>query len=169
MKLTNQAVNAIPSNPRVVLDISGEPASAPLSTAVQSVGDARYILSSAVSSFIMALFDDTDGGTAFATLGVTKSLVANGYYRFPSGIMIQWGSTFNAASDFATAFPVAFPTACVGVFQNPNFNTAVTTAYVINTSNVSASTFDTRCRAINTGGSVAGQANLPLYWLAIGY
>lgn len=123
-----------------------------------------------ISTFIKALLDDNDGGAALASLGVTKNLVGNGgYYRFPSGLMIQWGSTFNASSDFATAFPVAFPTTCIGVYHNPNFNTANTNAYVINTSNVSASTFDTRARAVSNGGLVAAQANLPFYWIAFGY
>ncbi|MDQ0996861.1 hypothetical protein QFZ34_002043 [Phyllobacterium ifriqiyense] len=123
-----------------------------------------------ISTFIKALLDDTDGGAALTSLGITKNLIGNGgWYRFPSGIMVQWGSTFNASSDFATAFPVAFPTACIGVYQNTNFNTASTNAYVINTSNVSASTFDTRARAISNGGLVAAQANLPFFWLAIGY
>jgi hypothetical protein len=42
-----------------------------------------------------------------------KSIGANGYYKLPGGLIIQWGSASIAGSSQLTiAFPVAFPTAC---------------------------------------------------------
>ena len=49
------------------------------------------------------------------------SLAASGYQKLPSGLIVQWGtflSSGTSAGNAATAFPVAFPTACYGVFPS---------------------------------------------------
>lgn len=92
---------------------------------------------------------------------------ANGFLKHPTGILIQWGSITNAASDFAVTFPIAYPAGCFAVSIIPNFITPATTAYTCNTSQVTVTTFDVRCRAIS-GGTVSGATNLPVLWIAIG-
>lgn len=92
MKHTNQAISSLPINPRVVLDISGEPASAPLSTAVQSVGDPRYLLASAVSS-------------------------GAGWVKLPGGLLVQYGSIVGTTGP-AGALTITLPTA----FSNTSYS-----------------------------------------------
>ena len=45
-----------------------------------------------------------------------KSLAAAGYYKFPGGLIIQWGgSTVGSTSSDVITFPVAFPTSAAAV------------------------------------------------------
>lgn len=45
-----------------------------------------------------------------------KSLAASGYYKFPGGFIVQWGSEISSTDSEETfTFPTAFATACYGV------------------------------------------------------
>lgn len=44
-----------------------------------------------------------------------NSLGANGYQKFPGGLILQWGSIGTVAGRVAVTFPIAFPTACRGI------------------------------------------------------
>ena len=52
-------------------------------------------------------------GTTQTTAG-TESKAAQGYVKYPSGLIIQWGTR---ASNGAVTFPITFPTACRAVVQ----------------------------------------------------
>ncbi|MGO4449129.1 hypothetical protein AB4Y96_09395 [Phyllobacterium sp. TAF24] len=122
-----------------------------------------------ISTFIKTLIAATDGNTALAALGITKSLLGNGYYRFPSGLIVQWGSVNNAATDFAQPFPIAFPTICAAVSCMTTYNPGTPAfTYQITSSNVISASFDARCRVINAG-SVTAQGNLPFIFMAVGF
>jgi hypothetical protein len=95
MKHTPQAITTTPANPRVVLDVAGDPASLPLSTAVQSQGDGRYLLASAVSPYMLTLLNDADAAAAFATLGGSSG---PGWVRLPGGLLVQWGTSVQVTS-----------------------------------------------------------------------
>lgn len=90
MKHTPQAITTTPANARVILDVAGDPASLPLSTAVQSQGDGRYLLASAVSPYMLTLLNDADAAAAFATLGGSSG---PGWVRLPGGLLVQWGTS----------------------------------------------------------------------------
>ena len=59
----------------------------------------------------------TDAVRAITSAGLasSKSLSANGYYKFPGGLIIQWGSFTFTSSGTANTFPLAFPTGCKGM------------------------------------------------------
>lgn len=99
----------------------------------------------------------TDAVRALTAAGVagTKSLATNGYYRFPGGFTIQWGSTTSTANPKSITFPIAFPTACRAVVASPATNA------------------DALCRptSISTTGFDLYQSNAgtAVTWIAIGY
>lgn len=66
----------------------------------------------ALSTFMGTVLDDASGDAAFTTLGAAKSLVASGYQKLPSGLIIQWGGGQVAtATTLTVTLPIAFPTA----------------------------------------------------------
>jgi len=102
----------------------------------------------------------TDAVRALTAAGVSgsSSLSGNGYYQFPGGLTIQWG-TFgtNGQGNTTTSvtFPLAFPTNCYGVVSIGRGPTAfVTTAEIISAISASGFTVYSGC----TGS----------YWIAIG-
>ncbi len=54
---------------------------------------------------------------ALTNLGFAgQSLTPNGYFKFPNGLIFQWGySTMNAGSNTTITFPISFPTSCLCV------------------------------------------------------
>lgn len=53
----------------------------------------------------------------------TASLAANGYQKFPSGLLLQWGEDTvthaESGGSVSVTFPVAFPTACRQILLTP--------------------------------------------------
>ncbi len=106
--------------------------------------------------------------TALGNLGFTgQSLNTNGYFKFPNGLIIQWGK-YGAAipNDGAVyiAFPIAFPNSIFGVWTNAIITASsgqlATSLCVKNDYTTSG------CVLIND----AYQANARGYfWFAIGY
>lgn len=64
-------------------------------------------------------YADTRVSTAFTA---NQSVSANGYQKFPGGLIIQWGQTgtITAASSSAVSFPVTFTTAVYSVVATRN-------------------------------------------------
>ena len=46
------------------------------------------------------------------------SISPNGYQKFPSGLIIQWGTSTPTLTNVDVVFPVAFPTACTSLNQH---------------------------------------------------
>ena len=58
---------------------------------------------------IVKTINSTSGDITLSSLtDFTKSLAANGYQKFPGGLIIQWGTS----GATTVTFPIAFPTAC---------------------------------------------------------
>ncbi len=97
------------------------------------------------------------------------SLAANGYVKLPGGLIIQWGTATTASTGAATVtFPLAFSTACWGVFVEENAsNTGQIAASNINA--VSASSF-TLLMLVSGHADPANwdPASVPFWWVAIG-
>jgi hypothetical protein len=53
----------------------------------------------------------SDGVNVYSSSGGVASLVANGYWQSPSGLILQWGNPNATAASFPVTFPVTFPTA----------------------------------------------------------
>lgn len=166
-----QALSVIPPSPRVMLDVNTIPASVPLNLAIQSTGDARYLLASSVSSYMLTLLDDANATAAWATLGGTQSLGVNGYVKLPNGFIIQWGNSSQAISDYNQGLTITFPTLCRAVSCIVDFGTMPATTFVgVLTSNLSQTGFDIRKRVMLNGGTVAAEASpFNIKWMAIGY
>lgn len=110
--------------------------------------------------------DTSIATTAFAN--PAQSQAANGYVKFPGGIILQWGFAQGAAGagSTAVAFPIAFPTACFAALcTTANRNSMGSNGYNFVDSltvNGMNAWFDVQ----QTGG---GSGNRGGYWFAIGH
>lgn len=86
----------------------------------------------------------------------SSTLAANGYQKFPSGLIIQWGVGTFSTSGLAITFPIAFPNGLYSVYTG---------------NNVSSNVFSTAVTVTSTGftGYLNTGANANCYWLAIGH
>lgn len=97
---------------------------------------------------------------ALSNLGFTgKALTANGYYKLPSGLIIQWGyiSTTLALVAQIINFPITFPNSCLNIITQCQFNTG-NDSFSSGYNNISAIT--------NSSFTVDYRASR--YWFAIG-
>lgn len=93
------------------------------------------------------------------------SLVANGYQKLPSGLIIQWGSVASSnAGAVVVTLPVAFPNAGFQAFSTPKdtFNGNASAADIISISQLKVSTW-----VVSSGGWV--RTTTQIQWFAIGY
>ncbi len=104
---------------------------------------------------------DSAISTAIASAIGSGVLSGNGYWTFPGGLMIQWGTAFYAAfAGVDIFFPTPFPNACFSV---------------TNTSPGSANYgYPTASQIINrfhfvVNGAGNGTSSSTIYWMAIGF
>lgn len=117
--------------------------------------------------------DTLDGNhaSAFATPSSVSSAIStaindahsfstNGYQRLPSGLILQWGRiSTSVTNNGPISFPIAFPTACLGVFSNPiEYNGDASSRHAFS---ITTSTFYMRYSSVAT--------STPIAWFAIGY
>jgi hypothetical protein len=94
--------------------------------------------------------------------GANQSLASDGYQKFPSGLIIQWGTSASVSPNSTTSvtFPIAFPNAVFSITTGAN----AANSYADGTTNVVSKT---------TSGFVAcngDNANaFTCSWIAIGY
>jgi len=100
---------------------------------------------------------------ADAFKGSNQSLGANGYQKYPGGLIVQWGTTTATAStgDVSTPFPIAFSSALRTLLVSPGI-----------TSSMNAATFGSLSLA-SFGYSIWGAAGTRVagstgYFIAIG-
>lgn len=64
--------------------------------------------------------------------GSNQALAANGYQKLPGGLIMQWGSvTWSASADVTWTYPIAFPSAVVGLFGNFDGNNLLGTGAIM--------------------------------------
>ena len=88
---------------------------------------------------------------------MSKSHAANGYQKFPGGIIIQWGLTSTTPSGSSVTFPIAFPSSVYSIVLGQNTTAIPANAYsALNTQSL-------------TGFAVSASSGNPgIFWFAIG-
>jgi hypothetical protein len=105
-----------------------------------------------------AISANTAGATANSW---SQSLTANGYQKFPSGFIIQWGSfTLPSAGATSVTFPLTFPNNCFSVVPTQGQSTSY--GYPFSVASKSTTGFTADGSAV--GGILAGTG----YWVAFG-
>lgn len=102
----------------------------------------------------------TDNRHALTALGFAgnNSIAANGFYKLPAGLIIQWGSVAVAGSSTSTVtFPTAFPSSALSI--TTTYNTASPPANSATATAISAS----QMTVANGSGSPQ-----TIFWMAIG-
>lgn len=137
-----------------------------LSTVPQATEAVAGIIEIATNAQAQAGTDTTKAVTpaalAAAFGGVNQGLIENGYQKFPSGLIIQWGSTasfdHSGSASQSVTFPVAFPAACLKLMVSHS-----SVAYTVGWTSVSTTgaTIDSRL--------VAGTGRGPVHYFVIGY
>jgi len=89
---------------------------------------------------------------ALATTDFPNLKSGNGYQKFPTGVVIQWGQATISGNTFVT-FPIAFPSVAAGVVFT-NFNS--TNQIFLN-------------GALSIAGFAAANGSATVSWLAVGY
>ena len=97
------------------------------------------------------------------TANARQKIAADGYYRLPGGMLVQWGTVGAIANNSGSnvTFPLTFDTACLGVFLGGNAKEDSSDIFILQRS-LTTSGF----RMVNGGSSSSGPMN---FWLAIGY
>lgn len=125
-----------------------------------------------LTAFARTLLDDADGAAMFATMGATFSGNATaGAAKLPSGLELKWGTSTNSRSDYRLLFPVAFANDCFVALPINTFDYGgLEDRFIgVSMSHVDKNGFDIRARNITNGGGVAGQPNVAVRWLAVGW
>lgn len=91
-----------------------------------------------------------------ANFGGQQLKAATGYQRLPGGLILQWGTGVAGT----TAFPVAFPTACLNVVAVDESSASNTGIHNVGTDTYTTTNFGLR----NSGGG-----GFISHWLAIGH
>ncbi|ANV25021.1 pyocin knob domain-containing protein [Agrobacterium pusense] len=153
-------------------DVSGPAAATDGHLAAFNGTTGKLLKPQALSAFAATILDDTSGAAMFATMGATFSGNATaGSAKFPNGLELKWGTSTNSLSDYRLLFPIAFANGCFVALPINTFDYGGATDRFIgvSTSNVDKNGFDIRARNITNGGGVAGQGNVPVRWLAVGW
>lgn len=96
-----------------------------------------------------------------ATDTTEVSLAEDGYIKFPSGLILQWGFDVTTGSPRSVTFPTAFPTACVNWVATQSSAAYIIEAASISTTGATLRVYD------SSGGLLTGSVST--FWQAIGY
>jgi hypothetical protein len=96
-----------------------------------------------------------------AFTGSNQSLSSSGYQKLPGGLIIQWGYQQTTTNTGVVTFPIAFPSACIGV--QCTFTSTDVSLYCPVVQNRSTTGF--------TQGAYKTTSSPAIYfqWLAVGY
>lgn len=101
-------------------------------------------------------------------VNLTKSLAANGYYKAPDGLMIQWGNATTSSATPTVYFPTSFyttPFIVIGSIKYSASNPPKT--FSVSTTGMYTS-YATFLKTFSTEGDTNSAVSEPFYWIAIG-
>lgn len=132
-----------------------------VNSVVGNVGDTLRIVSYAANSYWLA----ESGSLKLKYAGVFGSLLAsNGYQKFPSGAIIQWGTaTTSGSADVTITYPIAFPNGSIVVCDE--YEVTTSSSIVVSLAAVTTANFKVGTYTSNTAARIAKSVN----WLAIGW
>lgn len=115
----------------------------------QAFADARYALSSSFNN----------------------SIGANGYQKFPGGLIFQWGTAIYPAtgtqlSNVAVTFPITFPTDCFIVNTSTDYANISGALTEVHPDSKTNSGFNAQAYAVPTGSTITTSGTV--FWIAIG-
>ena len=115
-----------------------------------------------------------DNSTKLATTAFIQNLIAsdfvsnltqNGYYKFPGGFILQWGSANILVSQpLAVSFNIPFPNSCFGIVSNDAGGSGSSGDHITSCSITSNSGFNAFGQDSSGAASVTN-----LFWVALGY
>ena len=121
-------------------------------------------------SRIKAQVDFSDQGALWTDGNAGWSLAVNGYHRFPTGLIIQWGRAGSGGSlNVVVGFPVAFNTVAGVLVNHVSAGLPNTTAVASWVGDFNVAGFTATTRVIGNGGSVGGPAGQEISWFAMGF
>jgi len=146
----------------VVADVTGNADT--VTNGVYTVGNQTI---DGIKTFTSNILGSITGNSGTVTNGVyttnfsgsNQSLTANGYQKFPGGLIIQWGKVTASSGAQSVTFPTAFTTACyyVGPIDFIPGNTGGVGTNIALT-------------AVSTTGFTTSSINgREFYWVALGY
>jgi hypothetical protein len=113
---------------------------------------------------LRAQVDSTDLGNIALLSQFAASLGVSGYQKFPSGLILQWGSASISGSGTALGFPIVFPTTVVLIFSNDQGGSGTSGTHTTSCAGTSNSGFN--AFALDANGNPAATN---LGWFAIGW
>jgi hypothetical protein len=98
-----------------------------------------------------------------------KSLLASGYQKMPSGLIVQWGTGTTINATGTVTFPIAFPTACfaVQVTENAASGWTSTNHTIYGTSSRATTGFS--AWSFSWNGTGYGNSDGNFDYIAVGY
>lgn len=106
----------------------GNPANTVTVTGGTFIGMNNNNAGNATTSVVLRIYDTLDliyDGTYWWCVGGSSgvSLAASGYQKFPSGLIMQWGTVdFSSSATQTWTYPIAFPNRCLATFSQMRMN-----------------------------------------------
>lgn len=95
---------------------------------------------------------------------MARSLVTNGYQKLPGGFILQWGTNTGNNPAATLSFPLAFPTACLGIVGCLSGGGSGSNVQSLSATSISATQFQ-----LLTMDSSGGTFSKSGRWLAVGH
>ncbi|WP_049870983.1 gp53-like domain-containing protein [Sideroxydans lithotrophicus] len=126
----------------------------------QAQGDARYAALAGLSTQLFSVAAATAAAHAVNLGQFTTNLVLGtaGSMTLPGGLILKWGVA-NLITSTVITFPVAFPTACYGVYLTGQAGTIIGGVSAISAASYTGSSYNSSTQAATSGN---------YYWFAIG-
>ena len=122
------------------------------------------------NAYIRSYNGDLDTWTRWCRIivntDITELKARPGYFKLPSGTIVQWGVVSNITADGTTSvvFPIAFPNTGFANFATAVSGIASASGVVVSTTGASVTGF-----TLITKNHPGGDKDINVHWLAIGY